>query len=258
MSKLISLTLAEKANKIPVALADDHETVAKFDALVKKSKGKLHCDAKAPSAVLEVPDSDAGDALKALKALPLIKKGVVVAQAGAKSIPRGTKLKFNPKKTKVSWAADFDPNKVKVPTYAYNEVQCAVPVEAVFAWLMRAPRWPEWYPNSANVKLRSFAGNDLQLGTHFTWSTFGVDVDTYVEEFVPPYRIAWRGFLMGSEVIHAWVFERAGAGSRLITEEVQRGFVCILARDFFIQGLYENHQLWLERLAARAEKGMPK
>ena len=53
------------------------------------------------------------------------------------------------------------------------------------------------------------------------------------------------------------MFERHGAGSKLITEEVQRGFVCLLARDFFIQGLYKNHQLWLERLAAQAEKGMP-
>lgn len=258
MSKLISLTLAAKANKIPVTLGDDHETVAKFDVLVKNAKAKLHGDAKAPAAVLEVPDAGADAAFAALKTLPLIRKGVVIAKAGAKAVPKGTKLRFDPKKTKVHWAADFDPNQVKVPTYAYNEAKCTAPVEAVFAWLMRAPRWPEWYPNSANVKLHSFGGNDLQLGTHFTWTTFGVDVDTYVEEFVPPYRIAWRGFLMGSEVIHAWVFERAGAGSKLITEEVQRGFVCLLARDFFIRGLYENHQLWLERLAAQAEKGMPK
>ncbi len=210
-----------------------------------------------PAAVLEVPSGAAEKALRTLKGLPLIKKGVVVAKPGAKAIPKGTKLRFNPKKTKVHWSADFDPNRVKVPTYAYNEVACKAPVEAVFGWLMRAPRWPEWYPNSANVTLLSFAGKDLQHGMHFTWSTFGVHVDTYVEEFEPPYRIAWRGFLMGSEVIHAWVFERDGPGSRLITEEVQRGFVCILARDFFIQGLHKNHQLWLERLAAQAETGMP-
>jgi hypothetical protein len=257
MAKLISLTLASNANEIPVTLSDDHETVASFEALIKKTKAKLHCDANAPAAVLEVSDAAADVALKTLKGLPLIRKGVVQAKAGAKTLPKGTKLRFNPKKTKVHWAVDFDPNKVKVPTYAYNEVMCAAPVEAVFAWLMRAPRWPEWYPNSANVKLHSFAGKDLQLGTHFTWNTFGVHVDTYVEEFVPPYRIAWRGFLMGSDVIHAWVFERRGPGSRLITEEVQRGFVCLLARDFFIQGLYQNHQLWLERLAKQAEKGMP-
>ncbi len=257
MSQLIALTLAKNANEIPVTLWEDHETVQAFNALIKKTKARLHCDANAPSAVLEVPSGAAEKALRTLKGLPLIKKGVVVAKPGAKAIPKGTKLRFNPKKTKVHWSADFDPNRVKVPTYAYNEVACKAPVEAVFGWLMRAPRWPEWYPNSANVTLLSFAGKDLQHGMHFTWSTFGVHVDTYVEEFEPPYRIAWRGFLMGSEVIHAWVFERDGPGSRLITEEVQRGFVCILARDFFIQGLHKNHQLWLERLAAQAETGMP-
>ncbi len=257
MAQLISLTLSKDANEIPTTLAEDHETVAAFEALIKKSKAKLHCDANAPAAVLEVPGGSADKVLKVLSGLPLVRNGIVVVKPGVKTKPKGTKLRFNPKKTKVHWSPDFDPNKVKVPTYAYNEVLCRAPVEAVFGWLMRAPRWPKWYPNSANVKLRSFAGNDLQHGMHFTWITFGVHVDTYVEEFEPPYRIAWRGFLMGSEVIHAWVFERDGAGSKLITEEVQRGFVCILARDFFMQGLYKNHQLWLERLAAQAEKGMP-
>jgi hypothetical protein len=257
MSTLISLNLAENANQIPVTLAEDHQTVVAFEALIKETGAKLHPDASAPTAVLEVRDGAADAVLKRLTALPLIAKGVVRAKAGASGIPKGTSLTFDARKTKVHWATDFDPNKVSVPTYAFNELVSAAPVEAVFGWLMRAPRWPEWYPNSANVKLRSYTGDDLQLGMHFTWQTFGVHVDTYVEEFVPPYRIAWRGFLMGSEVIHAWVFERRGSGSHLITEEVQRGFVCILARAFFMQGLTQNHQLWLECLSKRAESGMP-
>ena len=258
MAQLIALSLAKKANEIPVSLAEDHATVEGFQTLLKRTGATLHCSAEAPEAVLAVPNEASDGVLKALRALPLIERKVVLAKPGAKALPTGTGLRFKPKKTKVHWAADFDPNKVKVPTYAYNEVSCKAPVEAVFAWLMRAPRWPEWYPNSANVALHSFAGKDLQLGTHFTWNTFGVFVDTYVEEFVPPYCIAWRGFVLGSEVIHAWVFERDGAGSRLITEEVQRGFVCLMSRDFFIQGLHKNHQLWLECLARQAEGGMPK
>lgn len=255
MSRLISLTLAPDANDIPVTLADDHASVAAFEALIKETGATLHHDPDTPAAVLEVRDAVADGALERLRALPLIAKGVVVATPDAAAVGEGSSLSFDPAATKVHWAADFDP--AAVPTYVYNELDTTATPETVFAWLARAPRWPEWYPNSADVTLRSFAGPDLQLGTHFTWTTFGVHVDTYVEEFVPPYRIAWRGYVMGSEVIHAWVFERAGAGAKLITEEVQRGFVCILARACFMQGLQEKHQLWLERLAAQAESGLP-
>lgn len=255
MASLIALNLSEKAAEIPVSVAEEHASITGFEALVKELVGKLHCDADAPNAVLEVSDSAADDAKARLDALPLVQKGAVLVEPGATSAPAGTDLLFDPKATKVHWPADFDP--AGVPTYVYNEVESSAPVEVVFAWLARATRWPEWYPNSANVELQSFAGPDLQLGTHFTWTTFGVHVDTYVEEFVPPYRIAWRGYVTGSDVVHAWVFERTPTGSRLITEEVQRGFVCTIAHDFFVKGLHENHQLWLERLAAQAETGLP-
>ncbi len=255
MGSLIALGLAENANEIPVTPAEEHASATGFDALVKEMDATVHHNADAPAAVLELPDDAADDALARLNALPLVHKGIVLVQAGASSVPTGCDLSFDPAATKVHWPEDFDP--AAVPTYVYNEVDTTAPVEAVFAWLARATRWPEWYPNAAEVTLHSFAGSDLQLGTHFTWTTFGVHVDTYVEEFVPPYRIAWRGYVMGSDVIHAWVFERTPTGSRLITEEVQRGFVCTIARGFFMKGLHEKHQLWLERLAAQAETGMP-
>lgn len=88
MAQLISLTLAKKANDIPVTLAEDHETVSAFEAMLKKTKSRLYCDANAPSAVLEVPDKAAKDAIKGLAKLPLIEKGVVICKPGANLFPR--------------------------------------------------------------------------------------------------------------------------------------------------------------------------
>jgi hypothetical protein len=255
MSRFISLEIAENANEIPVTLADDHASVAAFEALMRDTGATLHRRDDAPAGALELPDSDADAALDRLRALPLVAKGVILVAADAPAMQGANGQVFDPAKTKVHWPADFGP--VGVPTYAYNEILSDALPETIFAWLARAPLWPTWYPNSADVKLLSFAGDDLQLGTHFSWTTFGVHVDTFVEEFVPPYRIAWRGYLMGSEVVHAWVFERDGARTRMITEEVQRGLVCLLAKEFFIKGLHANHQIWLENLAAQAETGFP-
>jgi len=255
MSRFIALELAGNANEIPITLADDHASVAGFEALMEDTGATLHRRDDAPAGALEVADAQADSALDRLRALPLMAKGVIQVTADAPPLHGASGQTFDRSKTRVHWPADFGPE--GVPTYAYNEIHSTAIPEAIFAWLARAPRWPSWYPNSADVKLLSFAGEDLQLGTHFSWTTFGVHVDTFVEEFVPPYRIAWRGYLMGSEVVHAWVFERDGARTRMITEEVQRGMVCLLAKEFFIKGLHENHQIWLENLAVQAETGFP-
>jgi hypothetical protein len=51
--------------------------------------------------------------------------------------------------------------------------------------------WPFWYDNSADVLFVNRPGPDLQLGTEFTWRTFGIQIRSTVQEFEPPYRIAW-------------------------------------------------------------------
>ena len=56
--------------------------------------------------------------------------------------------------------------------------------------LVRAPRWPSWYPNCANVKLLAPARDDLGAGARFTWNTFGVSLTSEVLEWVPQERLA--------------------------------------------------------------------
>ncbi len=155
----------------------------------------------------------------------------------------------------LSWPAGLHPD--ETPVYTLNALDIPAPAEHVWAWLIRAARWPEWYGNCGNVRFLSGAAPDLAAGTEWGWTTFGVPVRTTVTEFEPPARLAWLGGALGAQGYHGWLIERTGAGCRVVTEETQRGFVPSIARWYLRRGLLREHQNWLEGLSRMARSGSP-
>jgi uncharacterized protein YndB with AHSA1/START domain len=140
----------------------------------------------------------------------------------------------------------------RVIAHVRNEIDIAAPPEAVWAWLIRAGGWPQWYPNSAAVKIEG-GGPDLAAGAVFDWRTFGVAVHSTVREFVPNQRIAWDGTGLMLDVYHAWLIEPRPGGCWVLTEENQNGLAA-RAQALFMPGrMHRGHQQWLELLKARAE-----
>ena len=152
------------------------------------------------------------------------------------------------------WPTGCEPD--GAPVYTYNAIDVAAAAERVWAWLIPAARWPEYYDNASNVRILD-GGPELALGTRFTWRTFNVSVDTTVVECVPYERLAWRGKTVGGTGYHGWVIQPTPAGCRVITEETQRGIVPSLGRWFLRRGLLTQHQRWLEGLACVAKAGAP-
>jgi hypothetical protein len=144
------------------------------------------------------------------------------------------------------------------PIYTHNEFTIEAAPEQVWAWLIRAQRWPEWYGNAKDVELEGGAP-DLALGTNFDWTTFGVRAHTRIEEFVPNRRLAWSGQgVLGATAYHGWVITpREGGGCVVVTEETQQGIVPSVGRSFLRSGLVKWHQRWLEGLAKMAARGNP-
>lgn len=155
----------------------------------------------------------------------------------------------------IRWPAGFEPS--SCPVHTVNELTIDAPIEAAWAWLVRAGRWSEWYSNCKRLRFESGSGPDLALATRFTWVTFGVRVDTTVREFEPPQRLAWEGRGLGARGYHAWLLRPTGRGCHVVTEEVQAGLAPSLARVGIRRGLLHYHQRWLEGLARRAEGGPP-
>jgi hypothetical protein len=72
----------------------------------------------------------------------------------------------------IRWPGRYHP--AHCPIHVSNELAIAAPIETVWAWLVRAPLWPSWYPNAAGVHFLAGEPPDLALDTRFRWKTFGV------------------------------------------------------------------------------------
>jgi hypothetical protein len=146
----------------------------------------------------------------------------------------------------IRWPDRFRPD--RAPVYVVNAITVAASPEAVWKVLIRATKWHEFYANASKVVLED-GGSDLSAGARFTWRTFGVDLETQVQEFEPFERIAWLAAGPLIEAYHAWLILPAQGGCHVITEETQLGLAARAGRLVFPGRMERWHQLWLEGLA---------
>jgi len=137
-----------------------------------------------------------------------------------------------------------------------NEVVIPASPDVIWAWLVRASLWPEWYPTVRRVKIEG-GSQDLGPGTKFSWGIFGVTLSSKVEEFVPCERLAWSAQFEGVDAYHAWLIEKKPEGCRVLTEENQKGWLARLNSLLRPSNVRYYHYLWLEALMAKAKNGYP-
>jgi uncharacterized protein YndB with AHSA1/START domain len=152
--------------------------------------------------------------------------------------------------TAINWPDHFKPENCAI--HVVNELEMDAPPDAVWDCLIHAAAWPEWYPNASNVTVHDAPDGRLSAGARFRWKTFGVVIDTRVEEFEPPMRIAWSAKAFGLEVYHAWLIIPLADGCKVITEETQNGILARLGQWMRPGQMHKFHQIWLENLAERA------
>lgn len=153
----------------------------------------------------------------------------------------------------INWPERYRPENCAV--HVVNELAMDAPPQAVWDCLIDAEKWPDWYPNAANVVVEGAPDGRLSAGAKFRWKTFGVTIDTVVAEFEPVTRIAWSATAFGLEVYHAWLITPRGEGCLVLTEETQNGFLARLGHWMRPGQMHKFHQIWLENLAARASGG---
>ncbi|NOX94442.1 MAG: SRPBCC domain-containing protein, partial [Alphaproteobacteria bacterium] len=151
--------------------------------------------------------------------------------------------------TAINWPEHFKPENCAV--HVVNMLKMDAAPHAVWECLIHASAWPEWYPNAANVVVHDAPDGRLFPGAKFRWKTFGVTIDTEVQEFVPNSRIAWSAKAFGLEVYHAWLITPQGEGCVVLTEETQNGFLARLGHTLRPGQMHKFHQIWLENLRDR-------
>ena len=153
----------------------------------------------------------------------------------------------------IRWPARYAP--ANAPVHVRNERIMRASAETVWASLIRAALWPEWYPNSSNVRFVRGSPPDLAASARFRWTTFGLVIDSTVMEFVAGERVAWNARGIGIDAYHAWRVRPIAGGCHVLTEETQHGWLARLGNLMLPRRMYRGHELWLESLEKRALQG---
>ncbi len=153
--------------------------------------------------------------------------------------------------SEIRWPDEHVPEGADV--HAVNELRTDVAPEDLWPWLASPVLWQRYYRNALRIRHVSGPWPELALGSRFRWITFGVPVETVVEECEPPHRLAWSGRGLGATGHHAWLLKPG----RILTAETQRGLAARLLGPALRPQMHRWHQRWCEGLARAAAEGRP-
>jgi uncharacterized protein YndB with AHSA1/START domain len=147
----------------------------------------------------------------------------------------------------IHWPTGFDPEKADL--FSHNELVINASCERVWKHIIDADKWPQWYPNSKDVRI---IGNSpvLAQGTVFRWTTFGLPLESKINEYVPSTRIGWYGYPQGvaGTFYHTWYLTPAGDACDVVMEEVGKGPGAAHLRETDESLMHRGHDLWLATL----------
>jgi uncharacterized protein YndB with AHSA1/START domain len=147
----------------------------------------------------------------------------------------------------IHWPQGFDPSKADL--FSHNALLIHASCEKIWSHIVDATTWPSWYPNSKNVQITGGASK-LGSGTVLHWQTFGIDLESRVNEFVPYTRIGWYGYAPGAEptFYHTWYLKPQSGACMVITDEVGKGGDAKKLRQTDEGLMHRGHDLWLATL----------
>jgi hypothetical protein len=146
----------------------------------------------------------------------------------------------------IHWPQGFAPSQADL--FSHNKLLINASCERIWSHIIDAAKWPEWYPNSKEVKIND--DTVLKDGTLFRWRTFGLQLESKVNEFVPYTRIGWYGYAPGTEpsFYHTWYLKLQGDACLVVTDEVGRGKDAAHLRETDESLMHRGHDLWLATL----------
>jgi uncharacterized protein YndB with AHSA1/START domain len=152
----------------------------------------------------------------------------------------------------IHWPESFSPDQADL--FSHNELRIEASCERVWKHIVEAAKWPQWYPNSADVQIEG-GGDELKAGSVFRWTTFGLPLESRINEFTPYSRIGWYGYAPGEKpsFYHTWYLKAAGGGCSVVTDEVGMGPSAVHLRESDESLMHRGHDLWLATLKWMAE-----
>jgi hypothetical protein len=146
----------------------------------------------------------------------------------------------------IHWPQGFDPSQADL--FSHNELLINASCARIWSHIIDANKWPEWYPNAREVKITG--DTLLKDGTMFRWTTFGLPIESKVNEFTPYTRIGWYGYAPGTapSFYHTWYLKTRGDACLVVTDEVGKGKDAVHLRETDRGLMHRGHDLWLATL----------
>jgi uncharacterized protein YndB with AHSA1/START domain len=95
---------------------------------------------------------------------------------------------------------DIDEN---APVITRNEILIDAPLGTVWSLHTDISSWSEWLPD---IDASTIEG-PMEVGTVFHWQTFGLSIESTIQEIDPPRSIVWSGPAQGIMAIHVWTMD---------------------------------------------------
>ncbi len=153
----------------------------------------------------------------------------------------------------LQWPDSFAPERSDL--FAHNEIFIKASPAVVFKHLQEVDKWPDWYPNAANIKVAEADDGTLKEGRAWRWEMSGMQIENNINEFKQDRHIAW--FSSGNEQksYQVWHLKPTSDGyCFIVTEESVYGPAAISLRRSDSAAVHKANERWIENLKKLSEK----
>lgn len=180
----------------------------------------------------------------------LVLSCLIVSATGCYSVKKSVGRSL-PYSQEIRWPDNYKPEESQF--FVHNEIDIQASPETVWAILIQADEWVNYYKGASDLKLLNQSSGQLSENTVFTWKTMGLYFTSYVKEFEAPYRLSWESNKKSVRGYHAWLIIPTEKGCRLITSEAQHGFMTFPQKVFVPKKLEGLHDEWLTQIKIKSE-----
>jgi hypothetical protein len=138
---------------------------------------------------------------------------------------------------------------VNAPVITRDEVLIDAPLGTIWSLQSDISSWSEWLPD---IDASTVEG-PLEVGTIFRWQTYGLSIESTIQEIDAPRRIVWSGLAQGITAIHAWTITPSEDRVLVHTEESRDGDPVRAQPEEMQQALDGSLRAWLQSLKHKAE-----
>jgi uncharacterized protein YndB with AHSA1/START domain len=136
------------------------------------------------------------------------------------------------------------------PVISRAEILIDAPLDIIWSLHTDISSWSEWLPD---IDASTIEG-PLAVGTVFHWQTYGLSIESTIQEIDPPWRIVWSGPAQGIMAIHVWTMTPSEEDRILVhTEESWDGDPVRAQPEEMQQALDGSLRTWLQNLKHKAE-----